>query len=374
MKRILSLILTAVMLFSFASCSSADSSETQPDTVLTTTETAATKPQSKPLDNYKTFSGVVLMTKNGKTVFEKAEGVQNTDTGKPIKMDTLFCVGSIAKQFTAAAVLTLQQDGKLSVEDKLSKYYPDYEYGDDLSLWHLLSMRSGIREFYDIEYIDGAFTELPAGELRETVTNDNSVRENREALEEWLLEQPLEFEPDTEFEYSNSNYFLLARIVEKVSGKNYYDYLREKIINPLGMKHTFFIDEVDFKSVPHLAAPTVHPKTVYVGITMGLGDMISNAGDMDRWLSSFKTKKILNNESIKLMRTDYTDSTDDDYGFGVRVTDSGIYHSGSITTYQTMVYTDSDKGINIFAVTNDEPNTPLSVSDIVWELIDQSEL
>ena len=68
MKRILSLILTAVMLFSFASCSSAESSETQPDTALTTTETAATKPQSKPLDNYKAFSGVVLMTNNGKTV------------------------------------------------------------------------------------------------------------------------------------------------------------------------------------------------------------------------------------------------------------------------------------------------------------------
>ena len=371
MKRILSLILTAVMLFSFASCSSADSSETQPDTALTTTETAATKPQSKPLDNYKAFSGVVLMTKNGKTVFEKAEGVQNNDTGKPIKIDTLFCVGSVAKQFTAAAVLTLQQDGKLSVEDKLSKYYPDYEYGDDLSLWHLLSMRSGIREFYDIEYIDGAFTELPAGELRETVTNDNSVRENREALEEWLLEQPLEFEPDTEFEYSNSNYFLLARIVEKVSGKNYYDYLREKIINPLGMKHTFFIDEVDFKDVPNLAAPTVNPETVYVGVTMGLGDMISNAYDIDKWLTSFRTNKILTKESLQLMTTDYTDEDEDHYGFGIRIIGGGLFHTGAITTYETMAYTDIKNGINVFAVTNDDPDETYSVVDMVWELLDK---
>ena len=371
MKRILSLILTAVMLISFASCSSADSSETQPDTALTTAETAATKPQSKLLDNYKTFSGVVLMTKNGKTVFEKAEGVQNTDTGKPIKIDTLFCVGSVAKQFTAAAVLTLQQDGKLSVEDKLSKYYPDYEYGDDLSLWHLLSMRSGIREFYDIEYIDGAFTELPAGELRETVTNDNSVRENREALEEWLLEQPLEFEPDTEFEYSNSNYFLLARIVEKVSGKNYYDYLREKIINPLGMKHTFFIDEVDFEKVPNLAAPTVNPETVYVGVTMGLGDMISNAYDIDKWLTSFRTNKILTKESLQLMTTDYTDDDEDHYGFGVRIIGGGLFHTGAITTYETMAYTDIKNGINVFAVTNDDPDETYSVVDMVWELLDE---
>ena len=232
-------------------------------------------------------------------------------------------------------------------------------------------MRSGIREFYDIEYIDGAFTELPAGELRETVTNDNSVRENREALEEWLLEQPLEFEPDTEFEYSNSNYFLLARIVEKVSGKNYYDYLREKIINPLGMKHTFFVDEVDFKNVPNLAAPTVNPETVHVGVTMGLGDMISNAYDIDKWLTSFRTNKILTKESLQLMTTDYTDDDEDHYGFGIRITGGGLFHTGAITTYETMAYTDIKNGINVFAVTNDDPDETYSVVDMVWELLDE---
>ena len=357
MKKILALLLAATALFSAAACGVVDK-----------------KAYISGLDDNDNFSGVVVMTKNGKTVYKITGGVEKDGSDEPITTDTLFCVGSVSKQIAAAAILTLQQDGKLSVNDPITRYYPQYTIGKNITLRQMLDMRSGITEFYDVEYIDKAFTELPTGDLRDTVTNDNSVGENRRALEAWLLRQPLQFEPDTDFEYSNSNYFLLARIVEKVSGKSYEAYVRDKIFKPLGMTHSSFIDEVDFKSVPHLAAPTVHPKTVYVGITMGLGDMISNAGDMDRWLSSFKTKKILNNESIKLMRTDYTDSTDDDYGFGVRVTDSGIYHSGSITTYQTMVYTDSDKGINIFAVTNDEPNTPLSVSDIVWELIDQSEL
>ncbi|WP_316610841.1 serine hydrolase domain-containing protein [uncultured Ruminococcus sp.] len=150
------------------------------------------------------FSGVVLVTKNGKTVCESAKGTQ----------------------FAAAAILLLRQDGQLSADDKLSKYFPDYRYGNELTIRHLLDMRSGIREFYDVEYIDDAFTELPTGELRGLITNDNTVEENREILEDWLLRQPLEFEPDTAFEYSNSNYFLLARIVEIVSGQSYNEFPR----------------------------------------------------------------------------------------------------------------------------------------------------
>ncbi len=173
------------------------------------------------------FSGVVLVTKNVKTVCEAAKGTENKFSNKKITADTKFCIGSVSKQFAAAAILLLRQDGQLSVDDKLSKYFPDYRYGNELTIRHLLDMRSGIREFYDVEYIDDAFTELPTGELRGLITNDNTVEENREILEDWLLRQPLEFEPDTAFEYSNSNYFLLARIVEIVSGQSYNEFLRE---------------------------------------------------------------------------------------------------------------------------------------------------
>ena len=371
MKRIIALILSVLTLASFASCISVKEDFSQSNTASQPVREAETQPVAKCLEEYTDFSGVVLMTQNGKKVFEKVKGVQKLGTNKPITVDTLFCVGSVAKQFTAAAILILQQDGKLSVDDKLSKYYPDYEYGDDLTLKNLLDMRSGITEFYDIEYIDNAFNELPAGELRDTVTNDNSVEENRELLEEWLLKQPLEFEPDTEFEYSNSNYFLLARIAEKVSGKKYYDYLREKIIVPLGMKNTYFVDEVDLKSVPDLAAPTVESQTVYVGVTMGLGDMISNAYDIDKWLTSFRNNKILRKDSVRMMTTDYSEDDEDNYGFGARLIGSGMFHTGAFTTYETIAYTDINKGINVFAVTNDDPNDSYSVVDMVWELLEE---
>ena len=293
------------------------------------------------------FSGVVLVTKNGKTVCESAKGTENKFSNKKITADTKFCIGSVSKQFAAAAILLLRQDGQLSVDDKLSKYFPDYRYGNELTIRHLLDMRSGIREFYDDEYIDDAFTELPTGELRGLITNDNTVEENREILEDWLLRQPLEFEPDI---------------------------LRERIFKPLGMTHTTFIDDVDLFGQPDMAQPTVTPQTVYVGVTMGLGDMISNARDIDRWLTSLKTHELLTEESVDMMTTDYTNEDDEDeeenYGFGIRPCGDGLFHSGYFSTYLTMIYTDPETGFNVFAVTNDDTNPNIDISEIGWNLID----
>ena len=321
------------------------------------------------------FSGVVYVTRNGHTVCETAKGVENNDPKRPITTDTKFCIGSISKQFAAAAILMLRQDGLLSVDDKLSKFFPDYKYGNILTVRHLLEMRSGIKEFYDGEFIDDAFTELPTGELRGRVTNDNTIEENRRILEDWLLDQELEFEPDSAFEYSNSNYFLLARIVEIVSGQSYSDFMRDRIFKPLGMNNTSFIDDGDMNGLQHFAMPSVNPQTVYVGVTMGLGDMISNARDIDKWLTSLRTNKLLTEESMEMMTTDYTDEYDEygdeeNYGFGIRPWGSGLFHSGYFSTYLTMVYTDPGTGLNVFAVTNDDKNPNISIPEISWNLVE----
>ena len=360
MKRTLALLLAAIMVLTVLASCGTNESQKYLDAMLDNTG----------------FSGVVLVTKNGKTVCKAARGTENNNSKEAITTDTQFCIGSVSKQFAAAAILLLRQDGQLSVDDKLSKYFPDYAYGNKLTIRHLLDMRSGIKEFYDVEFIDDAFTELPTGELRGVITNDNTVEENRQALEDWLLRQPLEFEPDTGFEYSNSNYFLLARIVEIVLGQRYNDFVRERIFEPLGMKHSTFIDDVDLQSQPHLAEPTVTPQTVYVGVTMGLGDMISNAHDIDRWLTSLRTHELLTEESIEMMTTDYTNEDDEcedeeeNYGFGIRPTGQGLFHSGYFTTYLTMVYTDPEKGLNVFAVTNDDTNPNIDIPAISWNLID----
>lgn len=367
MKRILASVLALTIIVTFASCGVVVSGNTEKKSESDSATNGVTIPETTAAEG--SFSGVVFMTENGKPVYQAAGGVEKDGADEPITIDTKFCVGSVSKQFAAAAILILQQDGKLKVTDKLSKYFPDYAYGDVLTLQNLLDMRSGIKEFYDVEFIDDAFTELPTGELRGVITNDKTVAENQKTLEEWLMKQPLQFAPDTDFEYCNSNYFLLARVVEIVSGKRYNEFVRERIFQPLGMTNTYFIDDVDFREVDHLAAPSVYSKTVYVGITMGLGDMISNAHDMDLWLTSFRTNRVLTKESIEMMSTDYTEGVDEDYGFGVRMSGSAIFHTGCITTYEAMTYTDPEKGINIFAVTNDDIHNDKSVDQICWNLI-----
>ena len=219
------------------------------------------------------FSGVVLVTKNGHTICEAAQGVENNNSNQNITTDTRFCIGSVSKQFAATAILLLQQDGKLSVDDNLSKYFPSYKYGNDLKIRHLLEMRSGIKEFYDVEYIDDAFTELPTEDLRGVITNDNTVEQNQKLLEDWLLRQPLEFEPDTEFEYSNSNYFLLARIVEIVSEKSYNDFVRERIFD--FVDYTLPLYKGEGKSMLLIAIGCTGGKHRSVALTQALYDHLS---------------------------------------------------------------------------------------------------
>ena len=138
MKKILALLLAAVMTLSiFASCG-ANEKQAYLNALLKDTG----------------FSGVVFVTKNGHTVCQTAKGVENSETNQPITTDTKFCIGSVSKQFAAAAILLLRQEGKLSVDEDLTRFFPDYRYAKELTIRHLLDMRSGIREFYDVEYID----------------------------------------------------------------------------------------------------------------------------------------------------------------------------------------------------------------------------
>lgn len=365
MKRLVSLMLSAAILLCAAACannSNSDGGTSQASTNKPTEKTATVNKdyseEQKLLENslkQMNFSGVVRITEDGKTVCEVATGKKDSGSGAEIEAGTQFCVGSVSKQFTAASIMLLQEKGKLSVDDKLEKYFPGYKYGKDLTVKHLLSMRSGIAEFYDADYIDNVYTELPTGELSKTVTNDATVEENQKALESWLLEQPLTFDPDSTFTYSNSNYFLLARIVEIVSGKKYNAFVRESFFEPLSMKNSTFIDDADWKNLPNLAKPTVDAKTVYVGITMGLGDIISNTDDMDAWLTSLRTHKLLSAKSVDAMIADYSPEDDLVYGYGL-IPDGmgGAFHYGYFTTYHAMAYIHPEKKLNLFAVTNDD--------------------
>lgn len=299
----------------------------------------------------KDFSGVAYVTQNGRVLCQSANGMQNTADSKDMTIDSLFPVGSVSKQFCATAILLLQEQGKLSVDEKITKYFPEYEIGKDITIKHLLSMRSGIRDHVNPDY---AYTghEIPFEEY--TVTKTATASENKQIITDWLFTQHLKFSPGNNFSYSNSNFLLLSMIVEQVSGMSYSDFVKQNIFEPLKMTNTGFCEElVDSPDLAehHMDGELIEP--YHRGLSHGAGDIVSNAKDMDKWLTSLSDCTLLCEKSFKEMTTDY--SFGNGYGFGIMIDESNgsIYHAGNFASYESMVIIFPAEDINIFVVTND---------------------
>src|SRR5215204_1237074 len=162
---------------------------------------------------------------NGETVFEKAFGLADLEHNVSNTAQTIFESGSVAKQFTAAALVLLQQDGKLSIDDPVKKYIPELpDYGKPLTIRHILAHTAGLRDWGSVMALTGA------GRGDRVVTQDI-------ALDVIIRQKSLDFEPGAEYSYSNSGYQLAAVIVERVSGQKFGDFVRDRIFKPLGMNN-----------------------------------------------------------------------------------------------------------------------------------------
>ena len=180
------------------------------------------------------FSGAVLLAKDGKPIFEKAYGMASKSYDAANRTDTKFNLGSIDKVFTKVAIGQLIQQGKIaSIDDKLIKYLPDYpnkEAAEKITLRQIVNMQSGIGDFFG-------------------PTFEKSGKDQFRTISDFLplfADEPLQFEPGTKQKYSNGGYIVLGAVIEKLSGKSYYDYVRENIFQPLGMDNTDFsqVDEI----------------------------------------------------------------------------------------------------------------------------------
>jgi D-alanyl-D-alanine carboxypeptidase len=171
------------------------------------------------------FSGVVLVARNGRVLFHEVYGYADRDRKIPNRKDTKFNLGSINKNFTRVAIHQLADRGKLSLDDPIKKFLPDYpnaQAAEKVTVRYLLSMTSGIGDFFGARY-------------------DATPKEKIRALQDYLplfADRPLEFEPGTNNRYSNGGYVVLGLIIEKASGRDYYDYVRENIFKPCGMSDT----------------------------------------------------------------------------------------------------------------------------------------
>ena len=299
------------------------------------------------------FEGVIYATENGKPVASYAKGT--LENGTEITLDSPLPIGSVSKQFCAAAILLLQEQGKLSVSDTLDKYFPDYAQGKSLTLHNLLSMRSGIPELTE--------------ESGSDVTMENTEAQNVAAIKKWVFSQPLTFEPDEMFAYCNVNYFLLADIVEQVSGQKYTDFLRGSFFTPLGMTHSGFIGELP--DSPAWAQGNIYQQVdAQPGLTKGAGDIISNAADLTAWLNALSGGKVISAESYKAMTTDYSPETC--YGYGLYLElEGGVGHYGAIQIYSAFDYVNTEKKTTLVALCNsiDPPMISGVAGDLLTDLM-----
>lgn len=360
---ILSIILSIIFLSSLAACGSTDSST--PDESAPTesaTVNAALQSELEIQMSDRNFSGVVRVSKNGTVLCESASGKMGPDSDEDITLDTRFAIGSVSKQFCAAAIMLLKEDGKLSTADTLDKYFPDYSRGKDLTVRDLLTMQSGIPEFLGPDLRLSSSDDDQKDETGVCVVSETATEaENRKAIKDWLFQQELDFEPESDCVYSNSNYFLLADIVEQVSGQTYSDYMKERVFSPLEMNATGLTPELknaDDLAQPKLNTPEMPFGIAIDGLTFGAGDIVTTTADMDKWLTSLRENTILSEESIKEMTTNHSPDSVLHYGYGFVIDTDGVwYHNGRVDSYTSYAYTVPEEGYNYFAVSNANSDT-----------------
>lgn len=281
------------------------------------------------------YEGIVSLTCNGETVYQWVKGTN--ELAEPLTIDSPMCIGSNSKQFCAAAILMLRDQGKLSLEDTLEKYFPEYTLGKDITLHDLLSMQSGIARD-------------PMG-LAENVEQyyNQSAEENMAAIREWVFSQPLQFAPGTQFEYSNVNYNLLSCVVEQVSGRRYPDFVRQNIFEPLGMDHSFVIEDLKNNPQCGITCENLAPYGLTAGLAQGCGEIIATAGDVDLWMRALQSGQVVSMESFREMTTGHAAA----YGYGLeRGIRGGWGHGGYIGSYTSKLYFNEEYGYQLFVVTN----------------------
>lgn len=301
------------------------------------------------------FMGSVLVVRDGKVVAERSFGFANLEWHIPNAASTRFHIGSITKQFTAASILLLAEQGKLRLDDPVSKYLDDPpDAWKNITLLDLLNHTSGIVSITDLPADQAALTQ--GGTPAEIVKR--------------FRNQPLLFPPGTQARYSNSGYIVLGMVVEKVSGEPYAAFLQRHIFDPLGMHDTGVDDgtgviESLASGYRMLAGKLVNAEFVDMRIPFAAGDMYSTTGDLVRWEEGLYGGKLLRPESLRRMTTPGMG----DFGLGVVVKQEQgervISHTGGIQGFVGDLRYYPEKHIAVVVLGNTESKDTLALSALL---------
>jgi CubicO group peptidase (beta-lactamase class C family) len=293
----------------------------------------------------------VGIARGGKTILERGYGMANLEYDVPITASTIFEAGSVTKQFTATAVLLLVQDGKLSLDDRVRKYVPELPASaDSITTRQILTHTSGLRDW-------GTIVRL-AGWRRGT-----RLVTHAHVLDVLSRQRELNFVPGTQWSYSNSGYNLAAIVVERVSGKSFPDFTRERIFTPLEMAHSSWRD--DYTRIVKGRATAYDPDGKTYSTDMDIENIYGNCcllttvGDLLRWNENFRTAKVGDPAMLEMMQTPaaLADGKKIDYGFGLFNVDGEVFHSGATAGWRAFLTrkTKDDLSIAVLCNRSDAP-------------------
>jgi CubicO group peptidase (beta-lactamase class C family) len=295
-----------------------------------------------------------LVAKNGQVLYKKGFGMANMELNAPMQVDNVFRIGSITKQFTAIAILQLMEQGKLNLQDEITKFIPDYPtQGNKITIEHLLTHTSGIQSYTDMK----DFVERMTLDLKPTEVIDH------------FKNQPMRFTPGTKWEYSNSGYFLLGYIIEKITGKSYPAYIEENIFKPLGMTNSLYGS--DIKIIKNRAAAYSRGNNGFENAhTMSMtqpyaaGSIQSTVEDLFKWNQAVKMYKLVKKESLDKAFTKYklADGKESSYGYGWQLGylqgSPTIEHGGGINGFATMEIYLPKEDVFVVVFSNCDCNPP----------------
>ncbi|MGZ3461645.1 MAG: serine hydrolase domain-containing protein, partial [Archangium sp.] len=274
----------------------------------------------------------LAVMRGGDVIIQKGYGQANLELGVPVTEQSLFRIGSITKQFTAAAIMQLVEKGRVQLDDDVTKYVAFPTHGRRITLRHLLTHTSGLKDYTRAEdYSKRAPLELTPDEVLALVKD-----------------APPLFEPGAKWSYSNTGYFLLGLVIEKVSGMKYADYVEKNVFPRAGLRHTYSCDVR--RILPNRVAgyavekhQLVNAEHLGMSIPYAAGSLCSTASDLVTWARALETGKVVSAESYKLMTTPVETADGKGalipYGFGLAMADiedhPTVEHGGGINGFTT---------------------------------------
>lgn len=297
----------------------------------------------------------IVVVKKGKAIVNKGFGLANVELNVPVNEETVFRLGSVSKQFFTTAIMKLQEDGKLSIEDSVHKFFPDApETWRPITLKHLMSHSSGLKR------------ESPAYDNFKMISDLEIVRA--------AYPLPLDFKTGEKYQYCNIAYYMLAQIITQVSGQHWGKYIHENIFVPAGMTKSYVTDF--YEVIPNRASGYMHDKEKLRNATAMFairpsGGFLSTSTDMIKWDKIITGKKIiLKKESWELLWKPFIKTSTDEksasyYGFGWVIDNfkghKTVSHGGSNIGFRSYYTRFVDDGLSILVLTNTDEANPAAI-------------